>query len=133
MSPRVGCGVLILESKATSAAPVVQPVAEMLTRAVRWFLIAAPVVAGVVLLIFGTAGAISEAFGITLIGIAPIVWMWNWFIRMSFDEQSRERESEAREQRVREQRRLRQTPPPRKPAPPHPPHRLGPRRPRRPQ
>jgi hypothetical protein len=69
----------------------------MLTRATRWFVIAAPLVAGILLLIFGTAGAISEAFGLTLIGIALMVWMWNWFVRMSFAEDTREKESRARE------------------------------------
>jgi hypothetical protein len=58
----------------------------MLVRATRWFLIGAPVVAGILVLIFGTAGSISTTFGIVLIGIGPIVWMWNWLVRMSFDE-----------------------------------------------
>lgn len=71
----------------------------MLTRVTRWFLIMAPVVAGAALLIFGTAGGISVAFGIVLIGMGPVIWMWNWFIRMSFDE---EREKEARRQAARE-------------------------------
>ena len=56
----------------------------MMVRAIRWFLIAAPVVAGILVLIFGTAGSISTTFGIVLIGIGPIVWMWNWLVRMSF-------------------------------------------------
>src|ERR1700722_10517916 len=58
----------------------------MLVRATRWFLIAAPVVAGILVLIFGTAGSISISFGIVLIGIGFVIWMWNWFVRMSFDE-----------------------------------------------
>ncbi|WP_249011388.1 hypothetical protein [Conexibacter sp. DBS9H8] len=55
-----------------------------MTTAIRWFLIIAPAVAGVVLMIFGTAGTISTAFGVTLIVIALMLWLWNWFIRMSF-------------------------------------------------
>lgn len=73
----------------------------MLTRALRWFLIVAPVLAGVLVLILGTAGSISVTFGIVLIGIGPTVWMWNWFLRMSFDdyddrEQARTAEQEAK-------------------------------------
>lgn len=83
----------------------------MLTRLTRWFLITAPIVAGTALLIFGTAGGISIAFGIVLIGISPIVWMWNWFIRMSFDEE-REKAERARERRAAE--------PPTKPPPERP-------------
>jgi uncharacterized membrane protein len=61
------------------------------TRAIRWLLITAPVVAGIVVLLVGTAGAISTTFGMVLIGIGPIAWMWNWLVRMSFDdEQSQE-------------------------------------------
>jgi len=65
----------------------------MTVRATRWFLITAPVVAGILVLIFGTAGSISTTFGIVLIGIGPIVWMWNWLIRMSFvaDDRARNR------------------------------------------
>jgi fatty acid desaturase len=102
----------------------------MLTRATRWFLIAAPGLAGILLLIFGTAGATSQAFGLTLIAIAVMVWLWNWFIRMSFDDQGREREAWEREERAREQRLHRQ---PSQPAPPpgHPPRKLS-RRQRRP-
>jgi hypothetical protein len=80
----------------------------MFVRLLRWFLIVAPVVAGVLLLILGTAGAISTAFGVTLIGIAAIVWMWNWFIRMSFNDSARERETEAREERASEGQRVRE-------------------------
>jgi hypothetical protein len=80
----------------------------MLTRLTRWFLIAAPLVAGVLLLILGTAGAISTAFGVTLIGIAAIVWMWNWFIRMSFNDRAREHETRDREERASEGQRLRE-------------------------
>jgi hypothetical protein len=65
----------------------------MLVRATRWFLIGAPVVAGILVLILGTAGSISTTFGIVLIGIGPIVWMWNWLVRMSFDEGSSEQPS----------------------------------------
>jgi len=61
----------------------------MIVRTTRWFLIAAPVVAGILVLIFGTAGSISTAFGIVLIGIGPIVWLWNWLVRMSFGEDAR--------------------------------------------
>jgi hypothetical protein len=61
----------------------------VLVRATRWFLICAPVVAGILVLSFGTAGGISTAFGIVLIGIGPIVWMWNWLVRMSFEESDR--------------------------------------------
>lgn len=60
-------------------------------RATRWFLIAAPVVAGILVLLLGTAGTISITFGIVLIGIGPMAWLWNWLIRMSFeDDQGRE-------------------------------------------
>lgn len=100
----------------------------MLGSATRWFMIAAPAVAGVVLLIFGTAGATSVAFGVTLIGLAPIIWMWNWFIRMSFDDHDRDKETSAREQRAREQRERMQRSK-RPPLPPHPTSKLG--RPRR--
>ncbi len=103
----------------------------MLTRAARWFLIGAPAVAGILLLIFGTAGSISVAFGVTLIAIAALVWLSNWFIRMSFDDRGRQIETEARERRAREQRvalaRRKRADPPK-----HPPRtKLG-RRPRRP-
>ncbi len=111
----------------------------MLTRATRWFVIAAPAVAGVLLLIFGTQGVTSEFFGWTLIAIAAMVWMSNWFIRMTFDEDKFDRESSEREARAAHQRVLLE-PPKRavvEPHPPHPPHplrsarRLA-RRPRRP-
>ncbi len=69
----------------------------------RWLVIGAPAVAGIVLLIFGTAGGISVAFGITLIGITALIWMSNWFIRMSFDDHGRERETQEREARAVEQ------------------------------
>jgi hypothetical protein len=59
----------------------------VLVRVTRWFMIGAPVVAGILVLILGTAGSISTTFGIVLIGIGPIIWMWNWLIRMSFDEE----------------------------------------------
>ena len=36
------------------------------------------------------AGASSTALGIVLIGIGPIVWMWDWFIRTSFADATRE-------------------------------------------
>jgi hypothetical protein len=71
----------------------------MLVRATRWFLIAAPVVAGILVLIFGTAGSISTSFGIVLIGIGFVVWMWNWFVRMSFDDDDQARNAPAREQK----------------------------------
>jgi hypothetical protein len=61
----------------------------MLVRAARWFLIGAPVLAGILVLIFGTAGSISITFGIVLIGIGPIIWLWNWLVRMSFEEDDR--------------------------------------------
>ncbi len=73
----------------------------MFVRFVRWFLILAPVLAGVLLLIFGTDGAISSTFGMVLIGIGPIVWMWNWFLRMSFDEEDRKEQERQDEQRRR--------------------------------
>jgi hypothetical protein len=69
----------------------------------RWFLIGAPAVAGVLLLIFGTEGSISVAFGVTLIGIAPLIWLSNWFIRMTFADDNREQETQAREQRATDQ------------------------------
>jgi hypothetical protein len=72
----------------------------MLTRATRWFLIAAPAIGGAMLLIFGTAGPTSQAFGWTLIGIAVTVWMSNFFIRMTFDEDKFEREAADREKRA---------------------------------
>jgi hypothetical protein len=79
-----------------------------LARIARWSLVLAPMIAGVALLIFGTAGGISTGFGITLIGIGPMVWLWNWFIRMAFTEEAdkraaleREREEREREQRER--------------------------------
>ena len=72
----------------------------MLIRFVRWFCIGAPLLAGVALIIFGTSGGISVAFGVTLIGISLIVWMWNWFVRMSFAETTREKEAVARERGV---------------------------------
>jgi len=59
----------------------------MLVRATRWFMIVAPVAAGILVLILGTAGSISTTFGIVLIGLGPIIWMWNFFLRMSFDEE----------------------------------------------
>ena len=74
----------------------------MLIRTTRWSLITAPAVAGVALLIFGTAGSISAAFGVFLIGLAPIIWMWNWFLRMSFADDEREQETARREQRARD-------------------------------
>jgi hypothetical protein len=104
----------------------------MFVRATRWFLIGAPAVAGILLLIFGTAGAISEAFGMTLIGIALLIWMSNWFIRMTFEDRGRDREASAREERARAQRTAidrAQRPPG---TPPHTVRRLT-RRPRRPQ
>jgi hypothetical protein len=70
----------------------------MVAHVTRWFLIAAPVVAGIMVLIFGTAGSISTTFGIVLIGIGPIVWMWNWFVRMSFEEERSASEPPAREE-----------------------------------
>jgi hypothetical protein len=70
----------------------------MLVRGIRWFLIAAPVVAGILVLILGTAGSISTSFGIVLIGIGFVVWMWNWFVRMSFSDDDQERNAPAREQ-----------------------------------
>ena len=78
----------------------------MLARTTRWLLISTPVLAGIVVLIAGTARAISVAFGIPLISIGGLVWMSNWFIRLSFDDHGRrvetiERESRAREQRTR--------------------------------
>ena len=107
---------------------------EMIVRATRWFLIVAPILAGVMLLVFGTAGAVSQAFGVTLIGIAAMVWMVNWFIRMTFDDDARDKETLAREERAREQR-LALQPRPVAPAPHHPAHKLGRlgRRRRRPQ
>jgi hypothetical protein len=74
----------------------------MTVRATRWFLITAPVVAGILVLIFGTAGSISTTFGIVLIGIGPIVWMWNWLIRMSFVADDRARKPSAPDQEDRE-------------------------------
>jgi len=71
----------------------------MLTRATRWFLITGPVVAGILVLIFGTAGTVSVTLGIVLIGIGPIVWLWNWFIRMSFDDYE-EREQQRKAERA---------------------------------
>jgi hypothetical protein len=65
----------------------------MLVRFTRWSLITAPVVAGVLVLILGTAGSISTLFGWFLICLAPIVWMWNWLVRMSFNEDNAEHES----------------------------------------
>jgi hypothetical protein len=91
-------------------------------RAARWFLIGAPGVAGILLLIFGTAGSISVAFGATLIGLSPLIWLANWFVRMTFDDDSREQESDARERRGLEQRAQRER------AKRHPPHRTAPRR-----
>jgi hypothetical protein len=73
----------------------------MLVRIIRWFCIAAPLVAGVALIVFGTAGGISVAFGATLIGVALTVWIWNVFVRMSFAETTREREAVARENQPR--------------------------------
>jgi hypothetical protein len=70
----------------------------MFVRAIRWFLIAAPVLAGILVLIFGTAGSISVSFGIVLIGIGFVVWMWNWFVRMSFDDHDQPRSAPADEQ-----------------------------------
>lgn len=70
----------------------------MLVRVTRWFLIAAPVVAGILVLIFGTAGSISTSFGIVLIGIGFVVWMWNWFVRMSFDDDDQARNEPKPEQ-----------------------------------
>jgi hypothetical protein len=70
----------------------------MLVRVTRWFLIAAPVVAGILVLILGTAGSISTSFGIVLIGIGFVVWMWNWFVRMSFGDDDQERNASVREQ-----------------------------------
>jgi hypothetical protein len=70
----------------------------MLVRVTRWFLIAAPVVAGILVLIFGTAGSISTSFGIVLIGIGLVVWMWNWFVRMSFGDDDEARDAPEREQ-----------------------------------
>jgi hypothetical protein len=67
----------------------------MLVRAIRWFLIAAPVVAGILVLILGTAGSISTSFGIVLIGIGLVVWMWNWFVRMSFSDDDDEKPAPA--------------------------------------
>jgi hypothetical protein len=91
----------------------------MLTRLIRWFLIAAPAIAGGLLLIFGTAGATSEAFGWTLIGIAALVWLSNFFIRMTFDEDKFEREAHERELRAEaQQRRLERREPPELPEPP---------------
>jgi len=68
----------------------------MIVRTTRRLLIAGPVVAGIVVMIFGTAGSISTTFGIVLIGIGPIVWMWSWLIRMSFDEDDRVRKPTGR-------------------------------------
>jgi hypothetical protein len=67
----------------------VEALTGMIVRVTRWFLITAPVVAGIIVLIFGTAGGISTTFGVVLIGIGPIVWLWNWLIRMSFAEDDR--------------------------------------------
>jgi hypothetical protein len=75
----------------------------MLVRATRWFLITAPVVAGILVLIFGTAGSISISFGIVLIGIGFVIWMWNWFVRMSFDENDDAKNAPGREQQGREE------------------------------
>ena len=102
----------------------------MLTRATRWFVIGAPALAGILLLVFGTAGATSQAFGWTLIAIAAMVWMSNWFIRMTFDEDKFERESREREARAEQQFRLLHPPEPpaAPPHPPHAPHVLGPLR-----
>jgi hypothetical protein len=112
-----------------------------LARAVRWSLIIAPVLAGIALLIFGTAGGISTGFGITLIGIGAIVWLWNWFLRMAFDEEADKQAERDRERAERAQssasdapaRPPHEHPPPRAPLP-RPPHehprptRRGPRR-----
>jgi hypothetical protein len=62
-------------------------------------LIAAPVVAGIVVLFLGTAGSISTSFGIVLIGIGFVVWMWNWFVRMSFGDDDDARNAPTPEQR----------------------------------
>jgi hypothetical protein len=80
----------------------------MTARAIRWFLILAPVLAGVVLLIVGSAESVSTAFGIVLIGIGPIIWMWNWFIRMSFDEEREKAERRENAARTRESERTRE-------------------------
>ena len=98
----------------------------MLVRATRWFLITAPVVAGILVIVLGTAGSISTTFGIVLIGIGPIVWMWNWLVRMSFEEEpaSERRTPRARPEQPAEER------PHRQPAPGHDAAKLT-RRPRR--
>lgn len=72
----------------------------MLVRSTRLFLIIVPAAAGIALLIFGTAGGISTAFGVSLIGIAAIVWMWNWLVRISFDWEDRDKEERERESRA---------------------------------
>jgi hypothetical protein len=105
----------------------------MLARVMRWFLIGAPALAGILLLILGTAGSISVAFGVTLIGISALIWMSNWFIRMTFSDHRPEKDTQAREQRADEQRRKRERA--KAPAPPRHPQRPSgaqPRRPRRP-
>jgi hypothetical protein len=90
----------------------------MLVRATRWFLVAAPVLAGILVMIFGTAGSISTTFGIVLIGIGPIVWMWNWLVQMSFDDDDRPSRPAPPEQQTHQE----QCPqrPNREPAPRHP-------------
>jgi hypothetical protein len=74
-----------------------------MARTSRWILIGAPAVAGILLLIFGTEGSISVAFGVTLIGISPLIWLANWFVRMTFDDYGPERDTRAREQRATDQ------------------------------
>ncbi|MBO0768843.1 MAG: hypothetical protein J2O48_09195, partial [Solirubrobacterales bacterium] len=64
----------------------------------------APLVAGALVLVFGTAGSISVILGWVLMGLTPIIWLWDWFVRISFDADDRDKEAAARERRCREQR-----------------------------
>jgi hypothetical protein len=86
-----------------------------LARVTRWSLIITPILAGIALLIFGTAGGISVGFGITLIGIGPIVWMWNWLLRMAFDEEAEKQAASERARAERAQSAVTEQPPPGEP------------------
>ncbi len=55
-------------------------------------------IAGVVLLFLGHGRTAAAGAGVVLLGAALIVWMINWFFRMSIESnKDRDREEEARE------------------------------------
>jgi hypothetical protein len=67
---------------------------------VRYGLPVAIATAGVVVIIVGSGRGVSAAAGITLIGVALLVLLVNWFARLSISSQDdRDEEQRARERR----------------------------------